>query len=88
MAWDLAPKLAVILGTWLEGGSFSACWRLPDVVPVPKGFSSLDARDCRSISITHILPKLLEKVVAGKLSHFLEGSSLFPPSQSLYLRNL
>ena len=40
VAWELAPKLAVIFRHLVNGGSFPACWRLADVVPVPKKSSS------------------------------------------------
>ena len=60
----------------------TASWRLPDVVPVSKEFSSSDGRDCRSISIKHVLPRVLEKVVARKLSHFLEHQKRSQPQDS------
>ena len=61
---------------------------LADVVPVTKGSPSLDVGDYRPISITLLLPKVLEKIVAGKLSHFLMSSSLLPPSQFSYRNGL
>ena len=38
MARELAPELAAILRHLGKGGGvvFPACWRLPDVVPLPK----------------------------------------------------
>ena len=38
VAQELAPKLAVIIRHLVNGGRFSVCWRLADVVPVPKNF--------------------------------------------------
>ena len=43
--------------------------------------SSSDVRDYWPISITPVLSKLFHKIVIGKLSNFLEGNSLLPPSQ-------
>ena len=51
---------------------------------MPKESSSLDVGDYRPISITHVL----SKIVAGKLSNFLEGNSLIPPSQFSYRSSL
>ena len=53
-----------------EGGSFQAWSRLADVVPVPEKSSSSDVGDYRPISITSLLLKVFEKIVAGRLSHF------------------
>ena len=60
-------------------GSFPACWRLADVVPVPMESSSSDVGDYISISITSLLSHVFEKIVAGKLSNFLKSISLLPP---------
>ena len=45
VARELAPKLVVNFRHLVSGGSFPACWRLADVVPVPKESSSSDVRD-------------------------------------------
>ena len=87
MTWELAPKLTVIFRHMVRGCVFPACWRLADVVPVPKGSASSDVLDCRSISNTPVLSKVFEKIVAGKLSNFSEVNSLLPP-QFLYHRGL
>ena len=55
---------------------------------MPKKSSSSDIGDYRSISITPLLLKVFEKIVAGKLRHFLESNSLFPPSQFAYRSGL
>ena len=59
---------------------------MADAVPLPKGSPSSDVGDYRPISITSVLSKVFEKIVAGKLSHYLENNSLFPPSQFSYRR--
>ena len=68
--WELASKLAVIFRHLVRGGSFPACWRLADVVPVPKESASTDVGDYRPISVTLVLSTVFENIVAGKLSHF------------------
>ena len=40
------------------------------------------------ISITSLRSKVFEKIVAGKLSHFLESNSLLPSSQFSYCTGL
>ena len=57
------------------------CWRLADVVPVPKKSLSSAVGDYRHISFTVFRSKVFKKIGAGKLSKVLESTSLFPPSQ-------
>ena len=65
VARELAPKLTVIFRHQLMKGSFPACWRLANVVPVPKKFSSPHVGDYKPISNTPLLSKVFEKIVAG-----------------------
>ena len=88
VARELVPKLAVIFRHLVRGGSFPACWRLADVVPVPKGSAFSDVSDFRPISITPVLSKVFEKTVAGKLSNFLQRHGMLPPSKFSYRRGL
>ena len=64
------------------------CWRLADIVPVPKGSSSSEVGNYRTISTTFLLSKVFGKIVTGKLSHFLKSNRLFPLSQFSYTRSL
>ena len=41
----MAPKLAVNFRRLVKEGSIPACWKLADVVPVPKGSLSSDVGD-------------------------------------------
>ena len=62
---------------------------MADVFPVPKRSPSSAVGDYnRPISITPVLSKVFEKIVAGKLSHCLESNSLLPTLQFLYRRGL
>ena len=81
MAWEFAPKRAVIFRHLINRVSFLVCWRLADVVTVPNQFSASDNGDYRSISIFPILSKVFEKIVGGKLRYFLESNSLLLSSQ-------
>ena len=62
----MAPTLAVIFRHLVNGDSFSACWRLTEVV---------------HISINLFLSTVFSKTVTGKLSLILESSSLLPLSR-------
>ena len=84
----LAPKLSVIFRKLLKVGSFPTCWRTANVTPIPKGPSSPNVADYRPISITPVLSKIYEKLIANPLSKFCESSGLFPPNQFAYRKGL
>ena len=69
-------------------GSFPACWGLANVVIMPKGSPSSDVEDYIPDSITPLLSKAYENIVAEKCNNFLESSSLLPASQFSYRRDL
>ena len=84
VAWELTPKLAVIIKHLVRGSSFPTCWRLTNVVSVPRESASSDVGDYRLISIALVLSKVFEKIMAGKFSNFLESNSMLPPFQISY----
>ena len=88
VAWELVPKLTIIFRHLVRGGRFPVCWRLDDVVPVAKGSVFSDIGDYRPPSITSVLSKVVEKIVVGKVTHFLENNSMLLSSQFLYRRSL
>ena len=88
MAHLLAPKLSVIFRKLLKEGSFPLCWRTANVAPVPKGPLSPDPSEYRPISITPILSKVFEKLVASRLELYCEARGLFPSNQFAYRKGL
>ena len=65
VARELTLKLTITFRHLLNWGSFSACWRVADVVSVPKDFGY-----CRPISTAPILSNVFLKIVAEKSSPF------------------
>ena len=71
IARERAAKLAVIFRHLVQGGTFPACWRLADVVPVAMGSPCSHVKDYRTISITLLLSKVFENIFAGVVGkHF------------------
>ena len=69
----LAPKLGAIFRILVRQGSYSECWRSGDITPIPKGSSSSPSpNDYRPISITPILSKVFERLLAKRLSVYLK----------------
>ena len=67
--------LTVIFTHLDKRGSIPACWRSADVVPASKVTVSSDVGEYSPISVTPLISKVFEKIIAGKLSHSLEGTS-------------
>ena len=88
VAHVIACPLASVFRTMLRRGSFPLCWRVAHVTPVPKGSSSSFVSDYRPISITPVLSKVYEKLVASRLSRYLESSGVLPDSQYGFRKGL
>ena len=63
----LSPRLSVVFRRLLRLDRFPACWRQATVTPIPKGPSSSSVANYRPISITPVLSKVFERLVAVRL---------------------
>ena len=85
----LAPKLAVVFRLLLKSGSFPSCWRKANITPIPKGASaSTLPSEYRPISITPILSKIFERLLAKRLTHHCNKFRLIPDIQFAYCKGL
>ena len=61
----LSPKISVIFRKDSRAGVFSTCWRVGNITPVSKcGSSSSCPSDYRPITITPVLSKVYERLLA------------------------
>ena len=72
----------------LQRGSFPLCWRVAHVTPVPKSPNSPFVKEYRPISITPILSKVYEKLVASRLGRFFESAGVLPNNQYGFRKGL
>jgi len=84
----LARPLASVFRVMLKRGSFPVCWRLAHVTPVPKTPNSSFVRDYRPISITPVLSKVYEKLMASRLGRFFETAGVMPDNQYGFRKGL
>ena len=70
--------------TLLSTGSFPVIWRCANVTPIPKGPIYASVSDYRPTSITPILSKVFERIVARRLVQYLETEELLPAEQYAY----
>lgn len=85
----LAPKLAIVFRLLLKSGSFPLCWRKASITPIPKGATaSSSPSEYRPISITPILSKIFERVLARRLSSYCNHLDFIPKSQFGFRKGL
>ena len=85
----LAPKIAVIFRKMVRAGRFSLCWRTANVTPTSKtATAGSSPSDYRPISITPILSKVFERLLAKRLNEFAENNNLFPNQQFGFRKGL
>ena len=63
----MAPRLSEVFRWLVRLGSFSACWILANVTPIPKGPLSSSVANYRPISKTSVLSKVFEHLVSVRL---------------------
>ena len=74
----LAPKLSCLFQfrRLLRGGEFPLEWRIADVTPIPKGPLSALVCNYRPISITPVLSKVFERLIALRFGRFFGETCL------------
>ena len=78
----LAPKLAFLFRLLIRAGKFPLCWRIANITAIPKGTSpSHLPSEYRPISITPVISKLYEKLLARRLNRFIMENELLPATQ-------
>ena len=85
----LAPKIAVIFRKLAKAGSFSVFWRNGNITPTSKSVTAGSCpTDYRPISITPILSKIYERLLAKRLNAYAEKNKLFPSQQFGFRKGL
>ena len=78
----LVPKIAVIFRKLTRVGKFSLCWRRANITSTSKSVTAGSCpSDYRPTSITPILSKIFERLLAKCLNAFAEVNNLFPNQQ-------
>ena len=72
----------------LDRGSFPLCWRVAHVSPVSTSPNSPFVNEYRPISITPLLSKVYEKLVASNLGRFFESAGVLPNYQYGFRKGL
>ena len=83
-----APKLSVLFRKLIQSGNFPDCWKVASITPIPKEGSPCNPKDYRPISITPILSKVFERLLARRLSSFVEAEKVLPNTQFGFRKGL
>jgi hypothetical protein len=88
-ASDLAPFLCQLFNASIHAGVFPDTFKSAFVSPILKkaGLNENDAKNYRPISNLSVVSKLLERLVASQLLHYLNSNNLLPEFQSAYRAN-
>ena len=79
--------IAKFFGACLRIGYFPKAWKHAKVIMIPKpNKDTSSAKNYRPISLLSCLGKLFERLLAGRLSKYLEKKGLFNKNQSGYRR--
>ena len=78
----IAPSLSKLFNRSLSQGCFPACWKLANVIPVPKpGSLNSSPSGYRPISLLSIISKVLEKHVYMFMYDYLSEHYLIASNQ-------
>ena len=84
----LTAKISTVLRKLVRIGGFSMCWRVGNITPVPKsGGANSCPSDYRPITITPVLSKVFERLLAKRLNNFAK-KNLFPHLQFGFRKGL
>ena len=85
----LSSKIAVTFRKWARAGILCTCWKVGNVMPLCKFESDSSCpSDYPPITITPVLSKVLEHLLAKRFNAFAVKSNLFPSLQFGYHRDL
>ena len=84
----MASRLIVVFLRFIRLGSFPACWRQANLIPIPKSPPSSSIANYRPIAITSVLSKVFERLVSVCLGWLLERSGMLPTTQFAYQKGL
>lgn len=76
------PAITDLINTSIRTSQVPLVWKTAIVRPIPKINDPQDIKDLRPISVLPYLSKILEKVVYGQVSKYLESFDLLPEMQS------
>ena len=82
----LIPEVTFMMNLSIMSSVFPAAWKEALVIPIPKSGNLSQVKNYRLISLLPLPGKILEKLIHGQLSHYLESSGLLSTSQHGFRR--
>ena len=86
-AVQLASPFTMIFKSSLMSGVFPGVWLESEVIPLFKAKSRYDAQNYRSVSLTSVYCKSMERILSAELMDYLENNSLLSDRQFGFRRS-
>ena len=83
----LITPLTYLFNLSLRQQIFPSGWKEATVIPIPKGGDPSQVTNLRPISLLPLPGKILEKLIHGKISEYLEGNGLLTSYQHGFRKN-
>ena len=77
----ILPYITCMVNTSIVTGSFPAAWKHAIVIPLHKKGDTDDVSNYRPISLLPVISKIIEKIIATQLTHYLESNFLLSSTQ-------
>lgn len=78
---SITTPLSTIINQSIEESTFSECWKQSRVVPKHKNKSKGSPENFRPIHLVNALSKVLEYILCGQLTDYLEENQVIPMGQ-------
>ena len=80
-ARELTPPLTTIFNACLEQQEWPREWKISSVVPIHKKGNKSEVKNYRPVSLLSVVSKVLEKIIATRLTHHLLANHLLSSRQ-------
>ena len=77
----LSPEITFLMNLSISTSTFPSAWKEALVIPIPKSGNLTQVKNYRPISLLPLPGKVLEKLVHGQLSNYLESEHLLSENQ-------
>ena len=83
----LAPALEKIFRKCIRDSTFPKLMKIAEIIPLHKGDAKTNSTNYRPISLLPIFGKLLEKVIANRITKFFDKNNVITPHQFGFRKN-
>ena len=83
----ISPVLTELYRLSLDSGQLPTLWKTSTVIPLHKKGKVNDPLNYRPISLTSVICRVFERILADSISEYLNSNNLFSPSQFGFIKS-